>query len=113
MNDNGNRVRQAVTLTLQHFVEDVYLARRSAANRRRAKKAANKKPGAATKRVPVKKAKPRVTRRRGVVAFGDGEDLLSIAARELGDADRWLEIAEANGIRDPRSLSEGQVIRLP
>lgn len=113
MNPNGNRVRQAVTLTLQHYVEDVYLARRSAANRRRAKKQAGRKPGAATKRKPVK-AKKATKKGRAVTAeFGNGEDLLSIAARELGDADRWLEIAELNGLRDPRSLREGQVIRLP
>lgn len=45
--------------------------------------------------------------------FGTGDDLLSIAARELGDADRWVEIAQLNGIRDPRSIVPGQVLRMP
>jgi nucleoid-associated protein YgaU len=39
--------------------------------------------------------------------------LLAIAARELGDADRWVELAELNGLRDPRAITPGQVIRLP
>ena len=46
-------------------------------------------------------------------AAGLGDDLLSVAARELGDADRWVEIAQLNGIRDPRTIAEGQVLRLP
>ena len=115
-NQSGNRTRQQVTLTLLEWIEDIYLAQRSAANRRRAKAKAKKKkkPGAAAKRKPVKKKKATAKKKARVdeVEF-DGEDLLSIAARELGDADRWLEIAELNGIRDPRSLVEGQVIRLP
>jgi len=119
MNRGGNRVRQQVTLTLTEFIEDVYLQQKSAAVRRQTKAKAKKtKKGAATKRVNVKKnpKKQPVKGRAARVAtttFGDGEDLLSIAARELGDADRWLEIAQLNGLRDPRAMREGQVIRLP
>jgi nucleoid-associated protein YgaU len=31
----------------------------------------------------------------------------------LGDARRWREIADLNGIRDPRAITVGQVLRLP
>lgn len=115
MNSRGNRVRQAATLALLEYVEDVYLAQKSAANRRRAKAtAAKRKQGAPAKRITAKKVK---AKRIGKAAtdddFGTGEDLLAIAARVLGDADRWVEIAQLNGLRDPRAIAPGQVLRLP
>jgi hypothetical protein len=121
MNKRGNRVRQQVTLSLLEFVHDVYLTERSAANRRRRKKAAAKKKGGArakrhvTKRSSKPKPKPKSLSFAAAVddEFGTGEDLLTIAALELGDADRWVEIAELNGIRDPRAVTPGQVLRLP
>lgn len=48
----------------------------------------------------------------GASAF-EGEDLASIAARELGDPRRWREIADLNGIRDPRAVKVGQILRMP
>jgi hypothetical protein len=119
MNTAGNRVRQQVTLSLLEYVHDVYLAERSAANRRRHKKTTAKtRRGAKSKRHVVRhsgKPKTKTKTLTGAVAvdFGAGEDLLSIAARELGDADRWVEIAALNGIRDPRAIAVGQVLRLP
>lgn len=42
------------------------------------------------------------------------QDTLSqIAARELGKADRWPEIAKLNGISDPRKIRLGQTLILP
>jgi hypothetical protein len=120
MNSAGNRVRQQVTLSLLEYVHDVYLAERSAANRRRKHKATAKtKHGARSKRRVVKRsAKPKPKPKAHALAaaaddFGAGEDLLTIAALELGDADRWIEIAQLNGIRDPRAVAPGQVLRLP
>jgi hypothetical protein len=121
MNPAGNRTRQQVTLSLLEYVHDVYLAERSAANRRRKKAAAPKtKAGAKAKRHVVKrsgKPKPKPKAKAGARTTGEewgaGEDLLAIAARELGDADRWIEIAQLNGIRDPRAINVGQVLRLP
>lgn len=130
MNARGNRTRQQVTLSLVEYIEDVHLVERSAAARRRTKATTAKtKRGAGTKRITVRRsAKPHsVTGTRSVTAFstsvdalssgaddyGAGEDLLSIAARELGDASRWPEIAKLNGLRDPRSIRPGQVLRLP
>jgi hypothetical protein len=127
MNAEGNRTRQQFTLGLVQYVEDVQLAGSSAAVRRRlAAAAAKTKRGAESKRVTAKKGKPSATaqtrsvqsagvtpRDAPVTTFGTGEDLLTIAARELGDANRWIEIAKLNGLRDPRAITEGQVIRLP
>lgn len=42
-----------------------------------------------------------------------GDTLSAIAARQLGNSNRWREIADMNGIRDPRTLKVGQVLRLP
>src|SRR4051794_36686969 len=123
MNAEGDRVRQQATLQLYEYVEDVHLTEKSAAKRRR--QAANKhkvKAGAAAKRVKIKRSsravtKPKRSTRGAIVVgaddFGTGEDLLTIAARELGDADRWIEIAQLNGLRDPRAMTPGQEIRLP
>lgn len=42
-----------------------------------------------------------------------GETLSTIAAKKLGDAKRWIEIAALNGIRDPNNVKTGQALRLP
>lgn len=128
MNAHGNRTRQGATLTLLQFIADDLIdarSRKSPAQRRREKNARttgkNKKKNAKTKRKPA--ARNRRSARGGghgkasspvrpSTAF-DGDDLMSVAARELGDARRWTEIAALNGIRDPRAVKTGQVLRLP
>jgi LysM repeat protein len=42
-----------------------------------------------------------------------GDTLWKIASRELGDGNRWREIARLNNIVDPDALSVGQRLRLP
>jgi LysM domain len=42
-----------------------------------------------------------------------GDVLSRIAQRELGNANRWKEIADLNGIRDPNKISPGQILKLP
>ena len=89
------------------------------------KKKATKKKGAKAKRhIAKRSARKRRTspsllttggsaRDVGGYEFGAGESLVEIAADELGDASRWREIAELNGLRDPQAISPGQVLRLP
>jgi LysM domain-containing protein len=122
MNVHGNRTRQAATLSLLEYVSDQLVQERSPANRRQAKAARktgqNTKKSAAERRTAAKRGK---TSRAHVGAHTlavlgtayDGEDLVSIAARELGDPNRWREIADLNGLRDPRAIVVGQVLRLP
>lgn len=43
-----------------------------------------------------------------------GDTLSSIAARQLGTVALWTKIATLNGgIRDPRSITPGQLLKLP
>lgn len=42
-----------------------------------------------------------------------GDTLSQIAAQSYGDATRWREIANANGITDPRVLEPGLVLTVP
>jgi hypothetical protein len=116
-NRRGDRARQQATLSLLEFIADARIAEASPANTRRKQTARGKsKAGAASKRVVAARKKTGSGHSRAAPAdpdFGAGDDLLSIAARELGDADRWIEIAQLNGLRDPRAIRPGQVIRLP
>jgi hypothetical protein len=119
-NTSWNRVRQAAVVTLLEYVSDDLLKTRSPAKKQRAKRARatgkNRKKGARNKRAASKgkhKGADAFLSPRAVAIAYDGEDLLSVAARELGDARRWIEIAELSGIRDPRAVKRGQVIRLP
>jgi hypothetical protein len=60
---------------------------------------------------PATAAAPRASGRTYTVKRGD--TLSAIAARLLGKASRWPEIAKLNGIRDPRLLQIGKVLRIP
>ena len=42
-----------------------------------------------------------------------GDKLALIAGAQLGDKDRWKEIAELNKLADPDTIYEGQVLLLP
>lgn len=42
-----------------------------------------------------------------------GDTLSGIAASQLGNVALWTQIASLNGIRDPRSIQPGQVLKLP
>lgn len=42
-----------------------------------------------------------------------GDTLASVAYAEYGDATRWRQIAEANGIDDPLRVREGAVLHVP
>lgn len=63
-------------------------------------------------------AKSAVIEKSAVSAVGrytvkSGDTLETIAARQLGSPTRWHEIANLNGIRDPRNVSPGDVVKLP
>jgi nucleoid-associated protein YgaU len=127
MGPAGNRQRQVAVLSLIEYQADVHLkpppAKKRQTRATQAKK--GKGQGATKKRVSAKRSHHSKTSsahslsvglRATIPAspdFGQGEDLASIAARELGDASRWVEIAELNGLRDPQAITPGQVLRLP
>jgi len=47
------------------------------------------------------------------VTVRDGDSLWRIAERELGNGNRWTELAEANGLRERDPLKVGVELRLP
>jgi hypothetical protein len=114
----GNRLRQGVDVSLLEWIQDQRVREESPAKRvKQLSKLQHSKPGAKHKRHTVKRAKT-IAVHAGTLdtsddVFGTGEDLLTIAANELGDASRWIEIAQLNDIRDPRSTYPGQSLRLP
>jgi nucleoid-associated protein YgaU len=61
--------------------------------------------------LPNTPSQPQPSNRTYTVRAGD--TLGGIAVRELGSFNRWHDIADLNGIRDPNSLRIGQVLRLP
>jgi hypothetical protein len=56
-----------------------------------------------------KSSKEKVTK----VTVHKGDTLSSIAAKYLGSASKWTLIAKENGLRSPKNLKVGQVLRLP
>lgn len=63
---------------------------------------------------PVEKRNATVNKREGSpYTVKEGDTLSKIAARKLGKAKRWREIADLNDIRDPRSIKPGQILRMP
>lgn len=67
-----------------------------------------KDPEAQPAQNPTSHSEPRRTRR---VQLGDRLDL--IAYQEYGDANRWLDIAQANDLEDPLGLLPGQILQIP
>lgn len=65
---------------------------------------------------PVGKAKAKKgggASKKRVYIVKAGDTLSSIAARKLGKASRWREIAKMNNIRDPNRIKIGQRLKLP
>lgn len=86
----GHRVRQHGVVEVTQWVQDSRVEELSVSRR--------------------KNAHPR---RRTTHTVKNGETLQSISRAEYGTADRWQDIALANGIRDPRHLPSGKRLKLP
>lgn len=93
------RLRQEVTVTLLRYEEaEVTLTPTQRHRDRQGSRGGSSGSGADRNRVYTVKA---------------GDTLSSIAARKLGRAGRWPEIAKLNKLRDPNHLRVGQRLRLP
>lgn len=93
-NQSGNPMRAAGTVIITQHVKDEHLEALSAVEARR--QSSTRGRGGST----------RYTVRRG-------DTLSKIAAKKLGRASRWREIAKLNNIRDPKNLKVGRKIRIP
>jgi LysM repeat protein len=102
--DTGILVRAFVTVTLyQYLAGDVLVGPAAAAQAR----ATAVQASTATSGTPAAPASSKT------YTVKSGDTLSGIAAKLLGDPNRWHDIANLNGIRDPRTLQVGQVLRLP
>jgi nucleoid-associated protein YgaU len=102
---SGYRIRQEVVITLLEYVPDDRVAAQPAAAqaRQQAAAASSKAASAAGGTTPAART----------YTVKSGDSLTSIAARQLGAASRWLEIAQLNGLHDPYTLTVGQQLRMP
>jgi len=98
-NKSGQRVRQIVSLIFLQYSEALRLSEQKASARARSKTTTS---SASTAKKTDK-----------IYVVKSGQKLSTIAALELGSAARWHEIADLNGIRDPRSIKKGQRLKLP
>lgn len=95
---DGARIRQILSLTLLEFVPaDVAIAKKSPAKATQEKKKTSASPTKSTKIHTVKK----------------GDTLWVIAQQYLGSGAKWQQIANLNGIRDPKKLKIGTKLRIP
>lgn len=97
---NGDRIRSWQTVDLmQYYPANVLVA------------SVPSPAAAAQEAAVVSAAAPPASAATHTVRSGD--TLWGIAAAALGDGNRWQEIADMNGIRDPLALQIGVVLRLP
>lgn len=97
-NDAGNRIRAGGTVTVTQYVEDERLSSISVVQKRKSTRGTKPKGG-----------------KRKTYVVKSGDTLSTIAARRdvYGDAKKWKKIADANGIRDPKSLKVGRELKIP
>lgn len=103
-NNAGNRIRQKATVTVTQYINDDVLSRMSPSKKRKKTKKKN-----STKRATRKQG----ARNKIYIVKRNGESLKTIAKSELGDSNRWHEIAKLNNMRDPRATRKNQRLRLP
>lgn len=100
---DGQRTRQFLTVDLLEYVAmDVLIEKQATSPAKVAQQRV------ATGTTPTA---PTSTQRIHVAQAGDS--LSVIAARLLGNANRWPEIATLNGLRDPNRVNAGQQLRMP
>ena len=71
------------------------------------------KGGSTSPSSPPKRATKSGSSGSGTYVVRSGDTLTAIAARTLGDRDRWRELVSANPGLDPKRLHVGQSIRVP
>lgn len=110
---NGNRTRAHMVLDFLEYVPPTLLAGSGSGSLGITSPAKNsamkaKAPVATSASTPKK---PKASSKTYVVKKGD--TLPKIAQRQLGDKNRWHEIAKLNGINDPKRVTMGDRLRLP
>jgi LysM repeat protein len=111
-NDRNQRCRQQLKLELTEYVApDLVVQSPSPAQAAQARTQTQSfiTPGGKLSRILA--ASGSTAQRTYTVKRGD--TLWDIAARLLGNGNKWHSIADLNGVRDPKKLQIGQVLKLP
>jgi hypothetical protein len=104
--DGGDRIRQDAAVTLIQLTGYTDQVKASAAEEFR-----DRQQAAAAR--DQQRAQAQHDAQRVYVVKDSDKTLRAVAARALGDADKWKQIAELNGIRDPKAIRAGQRLRMP
>lgn len=102
----GFRTRQAATVYLLRYVPDEYAKPAPPPKKNRNKHGKKGRNSQSPLSMPGQSSPI-------LYVVKEGDTLTSIAARELDDWRLWIQIADANGLRDPDFLTLGQRIRMP
>jgi LysM repeat protein len=102
---DGKRTRQLATLDLYEHTQTSRIRDEKASSKARGK--------ASSARKKKQSVKGKATSHPSTYTVKSGDTISTIAARKLGSAARWHEIADLNNIRDSKSIRVGQVLKLP
>lgn len=105
-NGKGERTRACANVTMMQHVKDEKIPRLTAAHRRKERK--KKKKGPKKAGVMLGFGGPDI-----IISAREGDTLIKIATRELGNWRLWTDLAKLNGIRDGRKvLKKGRKIKI-
>lgn len=105
---DGHRVRAAMTVTVTQYVPGSVTVTTKSSKTSPSKKAKSSKSAGATKSKKTsstKATKPYVVK--------DGDTLSKIAAKLLGNSNKWPSIAKLNNLRDPDFITPGEKLKIP
>ena len=112
-NNRGKRNRQAMNISVLEYSRAGNFAISPVKQARESKRKGRKKRGLGT--LPIIGTTPLgpIVAPRNTYVVKRGDSLSSIAAKLLGNAGRWIEIAELNDKRNPELIHPGERLQIP
>lgn len=101
---DGHRIQAAMSVSLLEYVPGNVISKGGSGGSN-SKKSSSPAKNSAAKNKSTSKVKTWVVKK--------GDTLYAIAAKEYGSGNDWHKIANANNIRDPKSLKPGTKLKIP